>query len=198
MPVRPGSLSLCGIVLILFGTMTLMNLFKTELMPANMQTMVGPVDNPLDQALQKLPGFVELKKAMLAPKLLLGIVGLFAGIGVIKGRESSRKLALAWSLGYLVLGMAEPLANVGFSRAAIAAMEMPKAVPADQIAVLRERLFTSTLIGTGFAVVFVVVLALLLFIQLSKRECVEFCTFKPFSRQRAETRCVGRKQRQRW
>ena len=162
--------------------MTLMNLFNSELLPANMQTMVGKVDNPVDQALQALPGFVMLKKSLLLPKLLIGIVGIFAGIGILKGKEVARKIGLAWTLAYVVLGLAEPIANIGFSRIAIATMEMPKAVPLAQVAEIRDRLLNSTIIGTAFATVFVLALAISLFMLLSRRECVEFCTHKPFSR----------------
>ena len=142
---------------------------------------LGKVDNPVATALQQESGYQVLMKGLLVPKFLVGLLGLVAGIGVIKGRDAARKAGVIWALVYLVLGAAETAGNVYFTRAAVATMQMPPAVKPEMIAGVRAGLMNTTLIGAAFALVFVLALAIMMVVQLTRRECVEFCTAKPFN-----------------
>lgn len=179
MPERPPLLSLAGMILILFGAMALMNLVTTELVHQGTQTVVGEVKNPLAEALKLSQGYQVFQKVLLLPKFLVGVFGILIGIGVIKGRETARKAALAWAVAYLALGLTETWTNVSYTREAAASMTLPATMQPDQIEAARQGLINSSLIGAVFSLGFVIALAVALILVLTRRESVAFCRWTP-------------------
>lgn len=179
MPERPPLLSLAGMILILFGTMALMNLVTTEFVAQGTQTVVGEVKNPLAEALKLSQGYQLFQKALLAPKFLIGIFGVLFGVGVIKGRDAARKGALVWAAVYLALGLAETWANVSYTREAVASMTLPATMQLDQAEAAKHGLINSSLVGAVFSLGFVIALAVALILVLTRRESVAFCRWTP-------------------
>ncbi len=174
-------LSLCAMVLILFGTMALMNLVTAQLQPEGVQTLVGKVDDPLSEAMRHSEGYAVFRKAMLVPTILAGIAGVVAGIAVLRGSELARKAGIVWAVAYLFMGFATAGANIWFGRVVIDKMEMPPAVKPEMVDSLRAGLMNSVLIGAGFTTVFVVALSVAVVVLLTRSDSVAFCTLKPFS-----------------
>jgi len=173
-------LSLCAMVLILFGMMALMNLVTSEAVPESMATLVGRTDNPLSTGMQHSEAYQRFKKAMLVPTLLAGMLGIGAGIGLLQGREGARKAGIAWASIYLIMGFAAAGVNIVCARSVIDKMELPPAVKPEMEEALRTALMNSVLVSAVFTTVFVLALAVLMVVMLTRRDAVAFCTMKPF------------------
>ena len=173
-------LSLCAMVLILFGMMALMNMVTSGALPESMATLVGKTDDPLSAGMRHSEAYQQFNRAMIVPTLLAGILGIGAGIGLLQGRERARKAGIAWAVIYLIMGFAAAGVNVVCARSVIDKMELPPAVKPEMEEALRTALMNSVLVGAVFTTVFVVALAVLMVVLLTRRDAVAFCTLKPF------------------
>ena len=181
MPIRPPSLGICGIVMIIFGTMALMNLV-TAGVGQGMSAMPQANDNPLATAVQQSADFRFYKKMLLVPTLLTGILGVAAGIGVLKGREWARKAGLLWSVLYLAVGMAGSWASIACMRPVVATLPLPPSMTPEMFEAMRHSMMTSSLIAAGFTTVFFLAAAIVMIVLLTRPAVVAFCTMKPFDR----------------
>ncbi len=181
MPERPALLSLCAMVLILFGAMALMNLATSMLVPENMQSLVGKVDDPFSAGLRGSESYHQLQRILLAPAAITGLLGIIAGIGLLRGSEAARKTGLAWAVIYLASGFVLAGGKIVCARAVIAALTPPDGVTAEMMQQMRDKLMKRELVEDAFTTVFVVAMSIAVVVLLTRRDSVAFCTQKPFS-----------------
>lgn len=178
MPIRPPSLGICGIIMIIFGVMALMNLITAGMGQGTILPQAGA--NPMVVALQKDGGLEVFKKLLLLPVFLTGVLGVVAGIGALKGNNGARKAGIVWAVVYLLIGLAENGATLYYGRRAAATMDMPVAVKPDMVESVRQQVMVSSYINAGFTTFFFLVLAVALIVMLTRPAVVKFCTAKPF------------------
>lgn len=179
MPIRPSLLGICGIIMIIFGTMALMNLV-TAGMGQGMTSLPQASENPLTVAMRDSEGLKMFQMLLRAPILLGGILGVLAGIGVLRGNNGARLAGIFWAVLYLLIGVADNAATLYYVRQAIDHITMPPAVKPDMIETVKNQLMVSSQINAGFTSVFFVALAVAMIVMLTRPEVVKFCTAKPF------------------
>ncbi|MDB6075509.1 MAG: hypothetical protein JWO89_3149 [Verrucomicrobiaceae bacterium] len=179
MPIRPPTLGICGIIMILFGTMALMNLI-TAGMGQGIASQPAVSTNPVTVAMQDSVGLKMFHKLLIVPIFLTGVLGVVAGIGVLKGRNGARKAGILWAILYLVIGLAENGATIHYLRQIVATMPMPPTVKPDMVEVARSQIMISSFINAGFTTVFFLALAVAMIVLLTRPAVVKFCTAKPF------------------
>jgi len=179
MPIRPPSLGICGIIMILFGTMALMNLI-TAGMGQGMTSLPAASANPVTVAMRESEGLKTFRKLLMAPILLTGVLGVVAGIGVLKGSNGARKAGILWAVLYLLIGLVENGSTIHYLRQIVATMPMPPTVKPEMVETVRSQLMISSLINAGFTTVFFLALAVAMIVLLTRPAVVKFCTAKPF------------------
>ena len=97
----PKSLSVCGILNIVFGALGVLTVLSNVLMQASGAFK----SNPAYQVMEKFPEVQLYTKVMLVPTLLFGILAIVAGIHLMKAREWARKASIAYAL-WSLLGIA--------------------------------------------------------------------------------------------
>ena len=179
MPIRPPTLGICGIIMILFGTMPLMNLI-TAGMGQGMTSLPAASANPVTVAMQDSVGLKTFHKLLIAPIFLTGVLGVVAGIGVLKGNNGARKAGILWAVLYLVIGLVENGATVHYVQQIVTRMPMPSSVEPAFAEVARRQVMMSSFINAGFTTVFFLALAVAMIVLLTRPAVVKFCTAKPF------------------
>ncbi len=179
MPIRPPSLGICGIIMIIFGALALMNLV-TSGMGQGVLNQPQATTNPVATGMQQSQGLAQFKKMLLAPIFLTGVLGVVAGFGVLKGRNEARKAGILWAVLYFLIGVAENGAVLHFMRQVVATMPMPPAVKPEMVETVRSQLLISSQINAAFTTVFFLALAVAVIVLLTRPAVVKFCTAKPF------------------
>ncbi|MDB6137871.1 MAG: hypothetical protein JWO94_943 [Verrucomicrobiaceae bacterium] len=167
--------------MIIFGTMALMNLVTAGL-GQGMTSMPMASDNPLTVAMRESEGLKMFQKLLLLPVFLTGVLGVVAGIGVLKGSNGARKAGILWSTLYLLAGVADNAATMFYMRQAVAVMPMPPAVKPEMVESAKSQLMVSSLINAGFTTVFFIAMAVAVIVLLTRPPVVAFCTRKPFEK----------------
>ncbi len=160
--------------MIIFGAFGLLGVISSVAMLSVVSQMKGVSNNP-GFALMQTPQYAMFMKAMILPTLVVGGLGIAAGIGLFKGREWARKGGLVWA----VLSLVTKLASLWFSYSNMAVMtskmgSTPGMKP-EQAAMVQS--ITSAVVPFTLALsaVFAVALPVLLLVLLTRPKVVGYC-----------------------
>ena len=160
--------------MIIFGAFGLLGVISSFAVLAMVSQIKGATNNP-GFAVMQTPQYAMFMKAMIVPTLAAAVLGIAAGIGLLKGREWARKGGLVWA----VLTLITKLAGVWFSYSNMAMMTSKMAstpgMKPEQAAMVQGITAAIVPVTLALSALFAVALPVLLLVLLTRPRVVGYC-----------------------
>lgn len=164
--------------MIVFGAFGVLMLLRTALMSSSMAGLPGADQNPA-LAIMQSPEFVTYMKVMSIPSLIGGVLGIVAGIGMLKGREWGRKSGLFWTAWQLLTGLAGIWASFTYMLPMFAKMPTPRGMKAEEAEIFRTVMSAFMTAAIGVGAVFAIALPIVVLVLLTRPAVVAYCRSTP-------------------